>query len=145
MKLKDLLEADSPFGGIVSITRPDVLSTIDRLYAWVQQEMNTTVPAPTVVTADHEKMQWAAQRAQHHTVISGQVFGWYSLQYPGTIFMSSQLNIANSKVAQAVLVHEMVHYIQDAVAGEQNQQLSGDDVDSLEAEANAIMRKYMSS
>jgi hypothetical protein len=144
MKITDLLEAASPFGGTVPITKPDAISMINRLYAWVQQETKRTAPPPTVVTADHGKMQWAAQRAHHHTVVNGQVFGWYSPQYPATIFLSSQLNVARNKAAQAILVHEMVHYLQDVSADAENRELTGDDVDALEAEADAVMHKYLS-
>lgn len=144
MRLTDLFEDTSPFGGTVSITRPDDITAVKRLFAWVQQATGMNAPLPTVVIADHEKMQWAAQRAQHHTVINGMILGWFSQQHSDTIFLSSQLNISRSKAAQAVLVHEMVHYLQNAAmdSGER-EAATADDVDALEAEADDIMNRYI--
>lgn len=139
MKLFDLFESN-PFGNTVSVTRPDDIATINRVYSWVQQACGSTAPAPTVMIADHEKMQWAAQRAQHHTVINGLVLGWFSQQHPDTIFLSSRLGISRNKSAQAVLVHELVHYLQHT----KGSSLGAEDVNDLEAEADEIMYRYLS-
>lgn len=144
MKLIDIFES-SPFGNVVSITRPDDIATIKRLYSWVQQAVGIHAPPPTVMVADHEKMQWAAQRAQHYTQINGMILGWFSTQHGDTIFISSQLNISRSKGAQAVLVHEMVHYLQNAaVESGEREAFTSDDVDALEQEADEIMHRYVS-
>ena len=96
------------------------------------------------MVADHEKMQWAAQRAQHYTVINGMILGWFSRQHGDTIFLSSQLNISRSKAAQAVLVHEMVHYLQNAAAENgEREDFTADDVEALETEADDVMDRYI--
>ena len=143
MRLSDLLES-TPFGNVAPVTRPDDIAAISRVYSHVQQAMGIQAPQPTVMVADHEKMQWAAQRAQHHTVINGMILGWFSNQHPDTIFISSRLGISRTKSAQAVLAHEMAHYLQNAaVENGEREVFTADDVEALEAEADAIMARYL--
>lgn len=146
MKLEHLFESNSPFGVAVPLRRPEDLQAVKQVFSWVTQQYGETASLPTVLVADHDKMQHAAQRANHFTKISGQIYGWYSQAYPGTIFISTRLSLGRSKEARAVISHEMVHYLQDETDKHADKKPFGPDhVEFLEQDADEIMAAYMAS
>ena len=148
MKLHTLIteSSNSPFGVALPLRRPEDIKAAKDVISWVMSRFGESAPFPTILVADHDKMQWAAQRANHFTKIGGQICGWYSQEYPNTVFISSRLSLGRSKPSRAILAHEVVHYLQDATSKhDANKPFGPDMVSTLENEADEIMAAYMSS
>jgi hypothetical protein len=144
MKISELLEAEYPFGVAVPLRRPEDSKMAADLFQLTASMYGASAPAPEVLVVDHEKMQWAAQHASHHTTIQGQIFGWYSMKFPDKVFLSSQLPLARSRFGQATLVHEYTHYLQDNATRDPEQQpYTPGDVNALEQEADEIMNRFL--
>jgi hypothetical protein len=146
MRIYELLEAEYPFGIAIPLQRPADIKIAADLFNWTASAFGASAPPPEVLVVDHEKMQWAARRSQHHTVIKGQVYGWYSLSFPDKVFLSSQLPLSRSGVAQATLVHEYTHYLQDNTEKYADRRpFTPEDIDFLEQEADSLMNRYVKS
>lgn len=143
MKLAQIFEKQYPFGSALPLRRPEDRVIANELFRWTTTAFGATAPVPEVLVVDHEKMQWAAQRAKHHTMSGGQVWGWYSMEFPDKVFISSRLNISTSDFAKGTLVHEYTHYLQDNTDKHADKRpYTEDDVDFLEQEADQLMSKY---
>jgi hypothetical protein len=146
MRILELLESEYPFGVAVPLQRPDDKKMAADLFNWTTSAFGASATAPEVLIVDHEKMQWAARRSQHHTIIKGQVYGWYSMAFPDKVFLSSQLPLSRSNVAQGTLVHEYTHYLQDNTDKHVDRQpFTPEDINFLEQEADSLMNRYTKS
>lgn len=145
MKYADLFEAEYPFGVALPLQRPADRAKAAELFHWTASAFGASAPAPEVLVVDHEKMQWAARRANHHTMINGQVYGWYSQEFPDKVFLSSRMSL-RGQAAQATLVHEYTHYLQDNTDKHDDRKpYKPEDVEFLEQEADALMNRFISS
>lgn len=143
MKFAELFEAEYPFGVALPLQRPADRAKAAELFNWTASAFGASAPAPEVLVVDHEKMQWAAQRANHHTMINGQVYGWYSQEFPDKVFLSSRMGLSG-RAAQATLVHEFTHYLQDNTdKHEDRKPYKPEDVDFLEQEADSLMARFI--
>ena len=143
MKLAHIFEAQYPFGNVAPLYRPGDKAIATELFQWTTRAFGASAPAPEVLVVDHEKMQHAAQRAAHHTMAAGQVWGWYSMEFPDKVFLSSRLNLTTSSFARDTLVHEYTHYLQDNTEKHADKRpYTHDDVDFLEQEADQLMTRY---
>jgi hypothetical protein len=128
------VENKHPFNYAYNVQNPQDASALKQAYTWAANAYGSDLPMPEVLVANHDHMQRAAAQAHHNTVLSGQVFGWYSQKYK-TVYISDKLHPGRDKRAAAVMVHEFIHYMQD-------HDNKPNDVDALENEADEYMAKY---
>lgn len=134
MKIYEV-EKKHPFNYAYNVQNPHDLSALSSAYKWAAKAFGSSAPMPDVLVANHEHMQRAAAQAHHNTVLSGQVFGWYSQKHKA-VYISDKLNPGKNKLAAAVMVHEFIHYMQDLDNRPNN-------VDELEAEADKYMSMFI--
>lgn len=134
--LSELEQRTHPFIYAYPIQDPRQKIEIKAVFDWVlSQYPGVTASLPDVWIVGHEHMQHAAQRVPHYSSVDGIVIGWYSQQYQ-KLFLNDRLQITKRRDHTAVLVHEMVHYIQD-VTGMQGT------IDQLEKEADEVMLRFL--
>ena len=135
MQLSDIFEDSRTFNYTYPVQNPNDIKALQRAYQWAAEAYGSSLPMPPVLVVNHEHMQRAAQRANHHTVLAGQVFGWYSQQHD-EIYLSDRIRPSRTNIDAAVVVHEFIHYFQFH-DGKPN------DVDALEAEADEYMDRFI--
>lgn len=134
MQLSDLFEQSHPFNYAYPVQNTNDVKALQQAFQWAAKEYGSSLPMPEVLVANHEHMQHAARQANHHTVLMGTVYGWYSQQYD-KIFLSDRVRPSRSKKEAAIVVHEFIHYFQFH-DGKPN------DVEALEKEADDYMMRY---
>lgn len=146
MKITELLiESEHPFKYAYQVQNPNDKRAAADIFKWAVNQYGHSAPMPEIWIVSHEHMQHAAQRASHHTVISGQVYGWYSLQYPNKIFLSDRISVSRNKKHAAILVHEIGHYLQDMTEKHAAKKpFQPTDVDFLEKDADDLMALWLS-
>ena len=135
MLLIDIFENDHPFNYAYPVQNANDIRSLTAAFVWAAKQYGTSLPMPNVLVVNHEHMQRAAQQANHHTILSGEVYGWYSQEF-GNIFLSDQIRPSRSKKEAAVVVHEFIHYFQD-------HDNKPNDVAALEQEADEYMARFM--
>lgn len=135
MQLIDIFEQSHPFNYAYPVQNANDIKALTQAYNWAASAYGSDMPMPEVLVANHEHMQRAARQANHHTVLMGQVYGWYSQQYD-KIFLSDQIRPARSKKEAAVVVHEFIHYFQF-------HDDKPNDVEALENEADEYMMRFL--
>lgn len=136
MLLIDIFENDHPFNFAYPVQNANDVRALSTAFNWAAEQYGASLPMPDVLVVNHEHMQRAAQQANHHTVLSGQVYGWYSQQF-GKVFLSDRIRPSRSKKETAVVVHEFIHYFQD-------HDNKPNDVNALEQEADDYMMRFLS-
>lgn len=145
MKLSEILtEQEHPFKFAYRVENPHDAKAAKDVFAWATKQYGFSAPMPEIWIVSHEHMQHAAQRANHHTVINGQVYGWYSHQYPTKIFLSDRISISKNRKHAAILVHEIGHYLQDMTERHAKMKpFKPTDVQFLEDDADELMALWL--
>jgi hypothetical protein len=84
-------------------------TVLNTAWDFVADVMNHSGERPQVLTVHHEHMQRAA--VQRHSLI-GDVYGWFTPETPGIVYVSDKVKPANNKKHTSWIVHEMVHHVQ---------------------------------
>jgi len=123
-----------------------VLRKFKQIFDWTTAQYGHSAPMPSLYVVDHTHMQEAAQRAEHSTQINGQIFGWFTPRYANKIFLSNRVASLSSKAHAAILVHEIVHYLQSITPKhEKLKPFNASHVQFLEDDADAIMNLFLHS
>lgn len=140
-----LIEQMHPFKYAYPLSDPRDQKVISQIYQWTMSKFGATAPEPQIWIVGHEHMQHAAQRADHFTSLAGIVYGWYSQKYPDKIFINDSIKPSRNRKHAALLIHEMVHYLQDRSSKyDERKPFGPDDVQFLEDEADQIMNDFIS-
>jgi Zn-dependent peptidase ImmA (M78 family) len=119
--------------------------TINQVFDWVRTQFQFQAECPEIWMVDHEHMQDAATRGNHCSEIRGQVFGWYSHNFPNKVFLSDQANPSH-KLGQTILAHELTHYLQYVTPKyEDMKPFQPSNVEMLETEANRLMVRFLNA
>lgn len=134
-----LLEEEHPFRYAYKINNSVEQKQAEHVFEWVCKKLKLTSTPPEFWVVGHDHMQDAAKKVSHFNSINGHIFGWFSDRYPDKIFLSDRIKLASNKQAQAVLAHEVTHYLQYhemTHSGETTMQ-------DLEDQADNIMGEYL--
>lgn len=134
MKIYEI-EQKHPFNYAYAPQDPQDIVAMKSAYKWAAAQYNSPLPMHEILVANHEHMQRAAAQAHHNTVLSGQVFGWFSQRH-NMVYISDRLHPGRNKTHAAVLVHEFIHYMQ-------HHDNKPNDVDALEKEADEYMYRFV--
>ncbi len=105
---------------------------------WAEHAYGARVPMPEFWIVGHGHMQDTAKHVECFNEINGQVFGWFKKDFPDRVFISDKVKMTN-KNARAIIVHELIHYIQ------YHAESKLESIDELEAEADLYMDQYIKS
>ena len=100
-----------PFNFAYNMQNHNDVNVVLQSYEWATEAYGTNHPMPEVLVVNHEHMQRAAQQANHHTTLTGQVYGWYS-QLHRKVFISDRIKPSRTRKEAAILVHEFIHWFQ---------------------------------
>jgi hypothetical protein len=145
MKITDILvEQQHPFKYAYLMQNPHDIRAAKQIFDWAVKQYGHSAPFPEIWIVSQEHMQHAAQRANHYTIINGQVYGWYSHQFPNKIFLSDRISVSKNKKHAAILVHEIGHYLQDMTEKHAKMKpYKPTDVEFLENDADELMALWL--
>lgn len=146
MKVVDILveQQQHPFKYAYPMQNPHDIRAAKEIFSWAIEKYGHSAPLPEIWIVSQEHMQHAAQRANHYTIVNGQVYGWYSHQFPNKIFLSDKISVSKNKKHAAILVHELGHYLQDMTEKHASRKpFQPTDVDFLEKDADDLMAMWL--